>query len=359
MGSSSVLLFSTAIRRLEGKVSLITGGASGIGESTARLFAKHGAKVIIADIQDDFGHSVTKDINDSSSACASYVHCDVTKEEDVENAVNTAISKYGRLDIMFNNAGITGVNKTNILDLNKSEFDQVINVNLAGAFLGTKHASRVMIPACRGGSIITTASVSGCVAGLASHAYTASKHAVVGLTRSTAVELGGYGIRVNCVSPYVVATPLAKKFYELDDEGMSRFYSNANLKGATLEPQDVAEAALYLASDESKYMSGHNLVVDGGFTMKERRVAPKSEPRSAAPLDGPGAGAGTPVARTASPAVRVALGAGASAATPLTGITGVAPPTGTTSGPAAMTALRVAATKRRARTIFFISIVDE
>ncbi|KAF7824533.1 secoisolariciresinol dehydrogenase-like [Senna tora] len=265
MGSSSILV-STAMRRLEGKVALITGGASGIGEFTARLFAKHGAKVIVVDIQDDLGHSLTKDITDSSSSCASYVHCDVTNEEDVENAVNTAISKYGKLDIMFNNAGITGVNHTKILNFNKFDFQQVIDTNLVGAFLGTKHAARAMIPA-RHGSIISMGSVAGSVAGLSSHAYTVSKHALVGLTRSTAVELGGYGIRVNCVSPYLVATPMAKKFFGFDDEVMRKFYSNANLKGATLEPQDVAEAALYLASDESKYVSGHNLMVDGGFTI--------------------------------------------------------------------------------------------
>ena len=122
--------------RLEGKVALITGGASGIGEATARLFSKHGAKVVIADIQDELGHSVCKDLDSSS---AYYVPCDVTKEEHIENAVNTAVSKYGKLDIMFNNAGITGVNKTNILDNKKPEFEEVINVNVVGPFLGTKN----------------------------------------------------------------------------------------------------------------------------------------------------------------------------------------------------------------------------
>ncbi|KAI5388678.1 borneol dehydrogenase, mitochondrial [Lathyrus oleraceus] len=254
-------LVSAALKRLEGKVALITGGASGIGEATARLFSQNGAKVVIADIQDDQGHSVCQELHKSS---ASYVHCDVTNEKDIENAVNTTVSKYGKLDIMFNNAGILGVNNTNILEYKLSDFQQVINVNVLGVFLGTKHAARVMIPAKRG-SIINTASICGSIGGVASHAYTSSKHAVVGLTRNTAVELGAAGVRVNCVSPYLVATPLAKKYFNLDEDECLSIYSN--LKGANLLPKEVAEAALYLGSDESKYVSGHSLVIDGGFTI--------------------------------------------------------------------------------------------
>ncbi|KAI3450744.1 hypothetical protein Pfo_007409 [Paulownia fortunei] len=252
---------STFLRRLEGKVAVITGAASGIGESSARLFSKHGAKVLIADVQDELAENVCKDLGSSSTT---FVHCDVTKESDVENAVNTAVARYGKLDIMFNNAGIIGVAKPNILDNEQSEFEQIIKVNLVGAFLGTKHAARVMIPN-RSGSIISTASVCSTIGGGASHAYTSSKHGLVGLARNTAVELGNHGIRVNCVSPYLVPTPLAKDFFKLDDDGFSRAYSN--LKGAVLGAEDVAEAALYLASDESKYVSGHNLLVDGGFTI--------------------------------------------------------------------------------------------
>ena len=248
--------------RLEGKVALITGGASGIGESTARIFSKHGAKVVIADIQDELGHSICKELNPQSS---SFVHCDVTKETEVENAVNHAVSKYGKLDIMFNNAGIAGAPKLNILDTTKAEFEQVVSVNLVGAFLGTKHAARVMIPA-RKGSIITTASTSSIIGGGATHGYTSSKHGVVGLMRNTAVELGQFGIRVNCVSPYAIATPLLKDFLkQLDTDKISNIFSS--LKGEVLKPEDVAEAALYLGSDESKYVSGHNLVIDGGFTI--------------------------------------------------------------------------------------------
>ncbi|KAJ6937447.1 secoisolariciresinol dehydrogenase-like [Populus alba x Populus x berolinensis] len=257
----SVSLVSAALSRLEGKVALITGGSSGIGESAARLFAKHGAKVVIADVQDELGHSVCEELKTES---ASFVHCDVTQETDVENAVNTAVSKHGKLDIMFNNAGIAGTPKPNILDNDKAEFEKVMSVNVVGAFLGTKHAARVMIPARRG-SIISTASVCGTIGGVASHAYTSSKHGVIGLMRNTDVELGQHGIRVNCVSPYVVLTPLVRDFFKLDDDEVNRLYSN--LKEAVLKAEDVAEAALFLGSDESKYVSGHNLIVDGGFTI--------------------------------------------------------------------------------------------
>ncbi|XP_075656805.1 borneol dehydrogenase, mitochondrial-like [Castanea sativa] len=259
MGSFTVL--PPEARRLEGKVALITGGASGIGATTARLFFKHGAKVVIADMQDELGHSLCKELDPQSTT---FVHCDVSKETDVENAVNHAISMYGKLDIMYNNAGIPGESQYNILDNTQADFEQVIRVNLVGAFLGTKHAARVMIPA-RKGSIINTASVCSIMGGLAPPAYTSSKHAVVGLMKNAAVELGHFGIRVNCVSPYLVLTPMAKDYVKQYEEGTLKLYSN--LKGDVLKPEGVAEVALFLGSDESKYVSGHNLVIDGGFSI--------------------------------------------------------------------------------------------
>nr|GEV60476.1 hypothetical protein [Tanacetum cinerariifolium] len=203
-----------ATSRLAGKVALITGAAQGIGESTARLFAKHGANVVIADIQDDLGQSVAEDIG---LEMASYIHCDVTLEEDVENAVNFVTSKYGKLDIVINNAAILGEAKLSILDNSKSDFDRVINVNLAGVFLGIKHAARAMIPTGTG-SIIS-------------------------------IELGKYGIRVNCVSPYLIPPSAPAEITERYPDIFANIYSN--IKGTALKEEDVAQAALFFGSDES------------------------------------------------------------------------------------------------------------
>ncbi|GAB4833317.1 hypothetical protein Ancab_031563 [Ancistrocladus abbreviatus] len=262
--AAAASLLSSFTRRLEGKVALITGGASGIGEGTAKLFTQHGAKVVIADIQDELGQSVCHALGPTN---ASYVHCDVRNEAHIQNAVDKAVANFGKLDIMFNNAGTADSFKPRIIDGDKSDFERVLTVNITGVFLGIKHAARVMIGA-RGGNIISTASVASKIGGVATHAYTCSKHAILGLTRNAAVELGQFGIRVNCLSPYALSTPLACSFVGLNDEELEKISEvHANLKGLALKVEDIANAALFLASDESRYVSGHNLVIDGGFSI--------------------------------------------------------------------------------------------
>ncbi|KAI3450743.1 hypothetical protein Pfo_007408 [Paulownia fortunei] len=258
----SSLLLSSVAKRLEGKVALITGGAGGLGSVTAKLFHEHGAKVLIADIQDDEGHLICKNLSPEN---ASFIHCDVTNESHIQNAVENAVSMHGKLDIMFNNAGIMDPMISDILNYDQANFENVLRVNVTGAFLGTKHAARVM-KLVQQGTIINTASVCSVIGGVATHAYASSKHAVLGLTRNTAVELGQYGIRVNCVSPYAFPSAMSRRLLSREeDDPMDDI--NSNLKGVSLKPEDVARAVMYLASDESRYVSGHNLIVDGGFTV--------------------------------------------------------------------------------------------
>ncbi|KAG8376716.1 hypothetical protein BUALT_Bualt09G0092800 [Buddleja alternifolia] len=251
--------------KLQGKVALITGGASGIGEATAKLFTRYGAKVIIADIQDDRGQALRKELG-SSSATISYVHCDVTKEPDVKNAVDFAVSEHGKLDIMFNNAGITPpLLYSSIFDSEKSHFEKVFDVNVFGAFLGAKHAARVMVPA-KSGSIIFTASVAAVIGIGSPPAYTCSKHAVVGLTNHMCMELGKDGIRVNCISPFMVQTNMMDIAMGsvVDRKQAAEWLSAAeNLKGRGLEPENIAEAAAFLGSDESK-LQGKVALITGG-----------------------------------------------------------------------------------------------
>lgn len=257
-------LIVSVFSRLQGKVALITGAASGIGEDTARLFAANGAIVVIADIQDELGQKLAEEIGPNQ---ASFHHCDVRDEEQVEKTIAFTVEKHGALDILFSNAAVMGP-LAGILELNMEDFENTLTTNVKGVTATIKHAARAMVKSKTRGSIICTASVAAALGGLGPVAYTVAKSAVVGLVKAACKELGMYGIRVNGVSPYGVATPMTCKNYNMSvEEAEESSSALANLKGIVLKCRHVAEAALFLASDESAYISGHNLAVDGGFSV--------------------------------------------------------------------------------------------
>ena len=250
--------------RLEGKVAAITGAASGFGEATARLFIAEGCKVALGDIQEDAGRAVAASLGDA----ATFVRCDVTSEDDVANLVDTAVEAFGRLDIMYNNAGIVGA--VGPIDTTPTaEWKATLDILLNGVFYGVKHAARVMKPQ-GSGSIVSMSSTAGILGGLGPHTYTVAKHGVVGLTKSAAAELCRYGIRVNCISPAGMATPMVANVTTGDPSAIEAtkeaLAAGSPLKDRPGLAEDVANATLWLASDESGYTSGHTLTTDAGMT---------------------------------------------------------------------------------------------
>ncbi len=246
--------------RLAGKVALISGGARGMGATEARVFVQEGAKVVIGDILEEEGRQTEAAINEGGGECV-FVRLDVTDELAWAEAVATAVNRFGKLDILVNNAGIGIVN--NVEDTTAEEWDLVMDINAKGVFLGSKAA----IPALReagGGSIVNISSIAGITGGRTS-SYAASKGAVRLLTKSTAIQYAHDGIRCNSVHPGVIETPMTLPIM-LDTEAGREQHAARHPMGRIGQPEDIAYGVLFLASDEASFMTGSELIIDGGLT---------------------------------------------------------------------------------------------
>lgn len=249
--------------RHEGRVAVITGAASGIGAETARRLAAEGALVVVADIQGDAAEAVAKEIGASARA----IRTDVSREDDIAAAVDLAVSEFGRLDVMFANAGVFGAYGP-IHTADMAAVDATLAIDLRGVFVSMKHAARVMRPQ-QSGVIIATTSPAAVTGGVGNHAYSAAKAGIQGLMRSVAAELRPHHIRVNAVMPGAVASAMTADLV-LGDAGAIDKVSDLLAKGTVDSrpglPADLAAAVSYLASDDAAFVTGHTLVVDGGYT---------------------------------------------------------------------------------------------
>ncbi|WP_330253527.1 glucose 1-dehydrogenase [Nocardia sp. NBC_00565] len=237
--------------RLTGKVALISGGARGMGAAHVRALVAEDARVVFGDILDDEGATLAKELGDN----AAYVHLDVREKQQWRDAVAEAVQRFGSLNVLVNNAGI--VNGNLLVDFELAEWQKIIDINLTGTFLGMQAATPAMIEA-GGGSVINISSVEGMRGSPGLHGYTATKFAVRGLTKSTALELAQYGIRVNSIHPGLIRTPMT--------EGIPEDFLQIPL-GRAAEASEVSALVTYLASDESSYSTGAEFVIDGGLTV--------------------------------------------------------------------------------------------
>ncbi len=252
---------------LDGKVGIVTGSGSGIGRAIALLFAREGARIAVADVMDDTGIETVKMI-ESNGGKAMYVHCDVSKAKEAEEAVRSTVKMFGGLDILVNNAGIELAGT--VVELSEADWDKVLNINLKGVFLMSKYAVPEL--AKRRGVIVNTASTAGFASYPRCTAYCSSKGAVVALTRGMALDHAKDGIRVNCICPGAIDTPLHKKYLAALPQAAREPYEKKQRAdhpiGRIGQPEDIAEAMLFLASDRSSFMTGAAFVVDGGFLAK-------------------------------------------------------------------------------------------
>lgn len=246
--------------KLKNKVAVVTGGGSGIGRATALLFAKHGASVVVADV-DIQGGEETVHLIEHNNGKSVFVKTNVADSSEVQDMVARALEEFGSIDILVNNAGI-GNSEVRSVDLEEEEWDQVLDINLKGVYLGIKYAVPEMIKKGCGGAIINTASLLGLKGQKYMSAYNASKGGVVILTKNAALEYGKYGIRVNAVAPGVIDTKIIEGWRQ--NERKWPIISRANALGRIGTPEEVANAILFLASDEASFVTGATLSVDGG-----------------------------------------------------------------------------------------------
>jgi NAD(P)-dependent dehydrogenase (short-subunit alcohol dehydrogenase family) len=259
--------------QLDGKVAVITGAASGMGKAAARLFSSEGANVVLADLNTKGGEESAKLASEAGRECV-FQRADVSQEADVAAMVARAVKEFGKLDIIFNNAGIGGA--TGPLELiDVDDWDKSQAVLLRGVFLGIKHAIAPM-RAQGGGAIVSTASVAGFDGFPGLHAYCAAKAGVVNLTRSAAIELAADKIRVNCIAPGGVNTPILGGASHYDKQAQDAALERMQPLPRAGQPEDIAQAALWLASEAARFVTGHCLVVDGGLTAGQR---PPRQPR--------------------------------------------------------------------------------
>jgi NAD(P)-dependent dehydrogenase (short-subunit alcohol dehydrogenase family) len=250
--------------RYTGKVALVTGGASGLGEATARLLVAEGGRVVIADYGEERGRKVADSLGDA----ALFARCDVTVEDDVAAAVDAAVDRWGRLDGAFANAGIVGVVGP-ISETPMEDFDRTMAVLVRGVFVTVKHAARAMHAAGNGGAIVMTSSIAGVQGGLGPHAYTVAKTGIVGLARSAASELAAHRIRVNAVAPGSIPTGMTAHVMSGDPDAVEKTAARLGKMsplGRSGTADDIAEAVMYLLSDAGSYVTGQTLVVDAGVT---------------------------------------------------------------------------------------------
>lgn len=246
------------MKNFENKVALVTGAGSGIGKATALLFAEEGARVVVSDINEKMGLQTVREIQ-ATSGEAIFIKCDVSSEEEVQTLIRETVNRFGRLDMAYNNAGVEG-SPCATTECSAENWDKTININLKGVWLCMKYEIPEMLRAGKG-SIVNCSSIAGLIGFETLPAYVASKHGVIGLTETAALEFAKKNIRVNAVCPGAIHTPMLDRFTKGDEEAMAQ----QDPMGRIGRPEEIAESVVWLCSDKSSYVTGQALAVDGGW----------------------------------------------------------------------------------------------